>query len=140
MIICLTSALFANAADTEENETSGRVKIALIDTGVSDSRGMMDADNPLNTNGGNQNFKPYHMEAAGFNTDQASAEEKTQTFAFTNGAYTGNIYNASGSDGLNGNALNVTFGAGAQYSGAIASTAAIHVTYDGSVLIKENGG
>ncbi len=47
MIICLTSALFANAADTEENETSGRVKIALIDTGVSDSRGMMDADRLL---------------------------------------------------------------------------------------------
>ena len=39
-----------------------------------------------------------------------------------------------------GNALNVTFGQGAQYSGAIASTAAIHVTYDGSVLVKENGG
>ena len=64
----------------------------------------------------------------------------TDSTIHTNGAYTGNIYNASGSDGLNGNALNVTFGAGAQYSGAIASTAAIHVTYDGSVRIKENGG
>lgn len=71
---------------------------------------------------------------------QATADGTVQTFTFTNGAYTGNIYNASGSDGLNGNALNVTFGEGAQYSGAIASTSAIHVTYDGSVLVKENGG
>ena len=45
-----------------------------------------------------------------------------------------------GSDGLNGSALNVLFGAGADYSGAIASTAAIHVTYDGSAWIKENVG
>ena len=97
-------------------------------------------DDPLNTNGGSQNFKPYHTETEGFNTDQASADGIAQTFSFTNGEYTGNIYNASGSDGLNGNALNVTFGTGAQYSGAIASTAAIHVTFDGSALIKENGG
>ena len=63
-----------------------------------------------------------------------------QTFTFTNGDYTGNIYNASGSDGLEGNTLNVTFGEGTTYSGAIASTAAIHVTYEGSQAVKENGG
>ena len=63
-----------------------------------------------------------------------------QTFSFTNGEYAGNIYNASGSDGLNGSALYVTFGEGAEYSGAAASTAAIHVTYDGSAAVKENGG
>lgn len=63
-----------------------------------------------------------------------------QTFTFTNGDYTGNIYNASGSDGLEGNTLNVTFGEGTTYSGAIASTAAIHVTYDGSQAVKANGG
>ena len=120
--------------------TNGGVLIQLMDNDDATNGGMMSADDPLNTNGGTQNFKPYHTEEAGFNTAQASAEEKAQTFAFTNGAYTGNIYNASGSDGLNGNALNVTFGAGAQYSGAIASTSAIHVTYDGSVWIKENGG
>ncbi|MCF0133431.1 MAG: hypothetical protein HUJ72_06155, partial [Blautia sp.] len=59
--------------------------------------------------------------------------------------YSGNIYNASGSDAsihgaLNGSALNVTFGANTTYSGAAASTAAIHVTYEGAVKIKENGG
>ena len=120
--------------------TNGGVLIQLMDNDDATNGGMMSADDPLNTNGGTQNFKPYHTEEAGFNTAQASVEKKAQTFAFTNGAYTGNIYNASGSDGLNGNALNVTFGAGAQYSGAIASTSAIHVTYDGSVWIKENGG
>ena len=120
--------------------TNGGVLIQVMDNDDATNGGMMSTDDPLNTNGGSQNFKPYHTETAGFNTNQASADDNVQTFSFTNGAYTGNIYNASGSDGLNGNALNVTFGAGAQYSGAIASTAAIHVTYDGSVMVKENGG
>ena len=120
--------------------TNGGVLIQVMDNDDATNGGMMSTDDPLNTNGGSQNFMPYHMEAAGFNADQASTDGMVQTFTFTNGAYTGNIYNASGSDGLNGNALNVTFGAGAQYSGAIASTAAIHVTYDGSVWIRENGG
>ena len=102
--------------------------------------GMMDADDPENTNGGSQNFKPYHTEDAGFNTDAASADSTVQTFTFTGGSYTGNIYNASGSDGLEGTTLNVTFGEGAEYTGAIASTSAIHVTYDGSVAVKESGG
>lgn len=120
--------------------TNGGVLIQVMDNDDATNGGMMSMDDPLNTNGGSQNFKPYHTEEAGFNTDQASADGAVQAFAFTNGAYTGNIYNASGSDGLNGNALNVTFGAGSQYSGAIASTSAIHVTYDGSVWIKKNGG
>ena len=102
--------------------------------------GMVDADDPENTNGGSQNFKPYHTEAAGFNTGLATAGNTEQTFTFTSGDYTGNIYNASGSDGLAGTTLNVTFGEGANCSGAIASTAAIHVTYDGSVAVKANGG
>ena len=101
---------------------------------------MMDADDPENTNGGSQNFKPYHTEDAGFNTDAASADSTVQTFTFTGGNYTGNIYNASGSDGLEGTTLNVTFGEGTEYTGAIASTSAIHVTYDGSVAVKESGG
>ena len=120
--------------------TNGGVLIQVMDNDDATNGGMMSGDDPLNTNGGSQNFKPYHTETVGFNTDQASADGTVQTFTFTNGEYTGNIYNASGSDGLNGNSLNATFGAGAQYSGAIASTSAIHVTYDGSVLVKENGG
>lgn len=100
---------------------------------------MMAADDPMNTNGGVQNFKPYHQEAAGFNTAPAGVDSSVQTFTFTNGAYTGSIYNGSGSDTLNGSALNVTFGAGAQYTGAAASTAAIHTTYDGAALVKQNG-
>jgi len=120
--------------------TNDGVLIQVMDNDDATNGGMMSADDPLNTNGGSQNFKPYHTETVGFNTDQASADGTVQTFTFTNGEYTGNIYNASGSDGLNGNSLNATFGAGAQYSGAIASTSAIHVTYDGSVLVKENGG
>ncbi len=120
--------------------TNGGVLIQVMDNDDATNGGMMSTDDPLNTNGGSQNFKPYHTESAGFNTDQASADGAVQTFTFTNGTYSGSIYNASGSDGLNGNALNVTFGAGAHYSGAAASTSAIHVTYDGSVLVEENGG
>ena len=120
--------------------TNGGVLIQVMDNDDTTNGGMMDADDPENTNGGSQNFKPYHTEDAGFNTDAASAGSTAQTFAFTNGTYTGNIYNASGSDGLEGTALNVTFGIGAEYSGAIAATSAIHVTYDGSVALKANGG
>ena len=120
--------------------TNGGVMIQVMDNDDATNGGMMDADDLENTNGGSQNFKPYHTEDAGFNTDAASASGTVQTFTFTNGDYTGNIYNASGSDGLEGNTLNVNFGEGATYSGAIASTAAIHVTYDGSQAVKANGG
>ena len=120
--------------------TNGGVLIQVMDNDDATNGGMMSTDDPLNTDGGSQNFKPYHTEEAGFNTSEASSDSTVQQFAFTNGSYTGNIYNASGSDGLNGNTLNVTFGTGSQYSGAIASTSAIHVTYDGSVMVKENGG
>ncbi|MBQ6120735.1 MAG: hypothetical protein IJI59_03220, partial [Clostridia bacterium] len=116
--------------------SNGGVLIQVMDNDDTTNGGMMDADDPENTNGGSQNFKPYHTEDAGFNTDAASAGSTAQTFAFTNGTYTGNIYNASGSDGLEGTALNVTFGIGAEYTGAIASTSAIHVTYDGSAAVK----
>ncbi|MBQ6123582.1 MAG: hypothetical protein IJI59_17855, partial [Clostridia bacterium] len=120
--------------------TNGGVMIQVMDNDDATNGGMMDADDPENTNGGSQNFKPYHTEDAGFNTDAASAGSTVQTFTFTGGNYTGNIYNASGSDGLEGTALNVTFGEGTEYSGAIAATSAIHVTYEGSVAVKENGG
>ena len=120
--------------------TNGGVLIQVMDNDDATNGGMMDADDPENTNGGSQNFKPIHTEDAGFVTSEAAASGVTQTFAFTNGDYTGNIYNASGSDGLEGNALNVTFGEGARYTGAIASTAAIHVTWDGSRAVKESGG
>ena len=120
--------------------TNSGVLIQVMDNDDTTNGGMMDADDPENTNGGSQNFKPYHTEDAGFNTDAASAGSTAQTFTFTNGEYTGNIYNASGSDGLEGTTLNVTFGEGADYSGAIACTSAIHVTYEGSVAVKDNGG
>ncbi len=120
--------------------TNGGVLIQVMDNDDATNGGMMDADDPENTNGGSQNFKAYHTEDAGFNTTAAMAGNTDQTFTFTNGTYTGNIYNASGSDGLEGSTLNVTFGEGANYSGAIASTSAIHVTYEGSQAVKANGG
>ena len=120
--------------------TNGGVLIQVMDNDDATNGGMMDADDPENTNGGSQNFKPYHTEEAGFDTSEATAGNTAQTFAFTDGDYTGNIYNASGSDGLEGSALNVTFGEGASYTGAIASTAAIHVTFEGSQAVKANGG
>ena len=119
--------------------TNGGVLIQVMDNDDATNGGMMSATDPANTNGGMQNFKPYHQEAAGFNTAPAGVDSSVQTFTFTNGAYTGNIYNGSGSDTLNGSALYVTFGAGAQYTGAAASTAAIHVTYEGAELVKRNG-
>ena len=120
--------------------TNGGVLIQVMDNDDTTNGGMMDADDSENTNGGSQNFKPYHTEDAGFNTDAASAGSTAQAFTFTNGEYTGSIYNASGSDGLEGTTLNVTFGEGADYSGAIACTSAIHVTYEGSVAVNDNGG
>ena len=120
--------------------TNGGVLIQVMDNDDATTGGMMSATDPMNTNGGAQNFLPYHTEDAGFNVSQAKADATQQVFTFTNGSYAGNIYNGSGSDGLNANALNVTFGAGAEYTGAIASTSAIHVTYDGSAAVKANGG
>jgi len=126
--------------------TNGGVLIQVMDNDDASNGGMMSTDDERNTNGGSQNFIPEHTENAGFNTSAATADGTVQTFTFTNGEYSGNIYNASGSDqstatgALSASTLDVTFGNGAKYSGAIASTAAIHVTYEGSVLIKENGG
>ncbi len=120
--------------------SNGGVLIQVMDNDDATNGGMMSTDDPLNTNGGSQNFIPYHTEEAGFITSEASGDSKVQQFMFTNGTYTGNIYNASGSDGLSGNTLNVTFGVGSQYIGAVASTAAIHVTYDGSQKVRESGG
>ena len=120
--------------------TNGGVLIQVMDSDDATNGGMMSKDDPENTNGGMMNFKPRHTEEAGFDTSEAAAGGTVQTFTFTNGSYTGNIYNASGSDGLEGTTVSVTFGDGANYSGAIASTSAIHVTYEGSWAVKENGG
>ena len=131
----------ATTATADSAEISnGGVLIQVMDNDDATNGGMMATDDPLNTNGGNQNFIPYHTEESGFRTGAAGTDSAVQTFTFTNGAYTGNIYNASGSDGLNASALEVTFGQGAEYSGAIASTAAIHVTYEGSAAVKARGG
>lgn len=119
---------------------NGGVLIQVMDNDDATTGGMMDADDPANTNGGQMNFKPVHEESAGFTTDAAEAAEQVQTFTFTNGTYDGNIYNASGSDGLNGSALDVTLGEGAVLNGAAATTSAIHVSYDGSVALKADGG
>ena len=120
--------------------TNGGVLIQVMDNDDATNGGMMDADDPLNTNGGSQNFRPVHTETAGFDTSEASGDGSVQDFTFTHGDYTGNIYNASGSDGLQGTTLNVAFGEGAVYSGAIACTSAIHTTYEGSVAVKQGGG
>ncbi len=127
---------------TVDNSTikNGGVLIQVMDNDDATTGGMMDADDPANTNGGKMNFKPVHEETAGFTTDAAKAAEQVQTFTFTNGTYDGNIYNASGSDGLDASALNVTLGEGAVLNGAAASTSAIHVTYDGSAALKADGG
>lgn len=119
---------------------NGGVLIQVMDNDDATNGGMMAVDDEANTNGGSQNFIPYHTEKAGFSTETATAGNLTQNFTFTNGEYNGNIYNASGSDGLEGNALNVTLGSGTVLNGAAASTSAIHVTYDGSQKVKENGG
>ena len=120
--------------------TNGGVLIQVMDNDDATNGGMMDPDDELNTNGGSENFKPYHTEEAGFDTSDAQAGETVQTFTFTNGEYNGNIYNASGSNGLEGSELVVTLGEGAVLNGAAAQTSAIHVSYDGSVVVKENGG
>lgn len=119
---------------------NGGVLIQVMDNDDATNGGMMAEDDEANTNGGSQNFIPYHEEAEGFFDGSALTGNSQQNFTFTNGEYNGNIYNASGSDGLEGTVLNVTLGTGAVLNGAAAATSAVHVTYDGSVKVKENGG
>jgi hypothetical protein len=123
-------------------ENGNNVLIQVMDNDDATTGGMMDANDPANTNGGSMNFKQVHTENAGFNTAQAVQGSAEQSFTFTNGTYSGNIYNASGSDqstngSLDGSPLNVTLGKGAVLNSAAASTAAIHVTYDGSNYVKD---
>lgn len=120
--------------------TNGGVLIQVMDNDDETTGGMMDTDDEANTNGGSQNFKPVHTEDAGFDTSEVSAGSSSQDFTFTNGTYSGNIYNASGSDGLNATTLNVSLGAGAQLNGAAAMTSAIHVTCDGKKALRSEGG
>lgn len=125
---------------------NGGVLIQVMDNDDATNGGMMAKDDELNTNGSGMNFIPYHTENAGFNTAaNENTDETVQSFTFTNGDYSGNIYNASGSDNsqygpLAGTTLKVALGTGATLSGAVASTSAIHVTYDGSVAVKAQGG
>lgn len=119
--------------------SNGGVLIQVMDNDDATNGGMMATDDEANTNGGSQNFIPYHDEDAGFNTAAATSDGSAQSFTFTNGSYAGNIYNASGSNGLSGTTLGVTLGAGATLSGAVAQTSAIHVTYDGSQALKDSG-
>ena len=136
------------AATVNVDNTSidnGGVLVQLMDNDDATTGGMMSSDDPLNTNGGSMNFVPVHSENEGFNTAAADAGSATQDFTFTNGDYEGNIYNASGSDAstagsLDASTLNVTLGEGATLEGAAASTAAIHVTYEGSKYIKNKLG
>ena len=128
----------------------------LVKSGSSDEEVTATIDNAVISNGGvliqvmdnddattgttTSGFATTHTESSGFDTSSASSDGSVQSFTFTNGTYTGNIYNASGSDGLDATTLNVTLGTGAVLIGAAASTAAIHVTYDGSQVVKANGG
>ena len=117
------------------------VLVQVMDNDDATTGGMMDSSDPDNTNGGSMNFKNSHNENAGFNTAATESDSSVQKFTFTNGTYTGNLYNASGSDAstvgsLKGTTLDVTIGSGATVNGAIASTAAIHVTKDGSDYVK----
>ncbi len=135
-----------SATVTVDNATinNGGVLIQVMDNDDATNGGMMATDDEQNYNGTGMNFRTQHTENAGFSTASAvSASE--QNFTFTNGTYEGNIYNSSGSDQstmgtLDASTLNVTLGKGATLSGAAASTAAVHVTYAGSVAIKAQGG
>ncbi len=134
------------ATITVDNSTlnNGGMLIQIMDNDDATNGGMLSADDPLNTNGGSMNFIPYHAENEGFNTDPATAPDSEQNVTLTNGDYSGNVYNASGSDNsdygpLPGTVLNLTIGEGATLTGAVASTAAIHVTYEGTQALAENG-
>ncbi|MCD8230834.1 MAG: hypothetical protein LUD14_03260 [Clostridiales bacterium] len=125
--------------------SNGGVLIQVMDNDDATNGGMMSTDDEDNYNGAFMNFRSSHSEYEGFNTEEASNDGSEQNFTFTNGDYEGNVYNASGSDNstmgsLDASTLNLTLGAGATLTGAVASTAAIHVTYDGSQIVKANGG
>ena len=125
--------------------TNGGVLIQIMDNDDATNGGMMGTEDDANTNGGNMNFYPYHAENEGFNTDEAENDGSVQSFTFSNGDYTGNVYNASGSDNSNYGPLDATtlelvIESTATLTGAVASTAAIHVTYEGSQVVLANGG
>ena len=138
----------------EEGESSNTVQSTVTVDGALITNGgvliqVMD-DDDSSTGNETENFKYFittHTEQEGFaDSNSETADGRTQDFTFTNGTYTGNIYNASGSDRSENDAydvattLNVTLGEGAVLEGAVATTTAIHVTYEGSVAIKEAGG
>ncbi len=118
--------------------TNGGVLIQVMD------------DDDSSTGQEEENFKHFvtvHTEQAGFADSNSTVSDlREQNFTFTNGDYTGNIYNASGADRSENDpydvatTLNVTLGENATLTGAAATTTAIHVTYEGSVAIKEAGG
>ncbi len=123
---------------------NGGVLIQVMDNDDATNGGMMDVDDERNLNGNFMNFIPVHEENEGFNTEEAEADGSSQMFVFSNGDYSGNIYNASGSDNsdygpLEATDLRVFFDA-ADYSGAVAQTAAIHVTFEGAEVVKDQGG
>jgi len=125
--------------------SNGGVLIQVMDNDDATNGGMMTTEDEQNYNGSGMNFRTVHTEDAGFSTDEAANGGSEQNFTFTNGDYTGNVYNASGSDqstegSLDASTLNLTLGAGATLTGAVASTSAIHVTYAGSQIVLANGG
>ncbi|MCD8132282.1 MAG: hypothetical protein LUE19_00275, partial [Clostridiales bacterium] len=125
--------------------SNGGVLIQVMDNDDATNGGMMTTEDEQNYNGSGMNFRTVHTENEGFSTDEAANGGSEQNFTFTNGDYTGNVYNASGSDqstegSLDASTLNLTLGAGATLTGAVASTSAIHVTYAGSRIVLANGG
>ncbi|MCD7844791.1 MAG: hypothetical protein LUG57_02880 [Oscillospiraceae bacterium] len=118
--------------------TNGGVLIQVMD------------DDDSSTGQEEENFKHFvtvHTEQAGFaDVNSTVSDLREQNFTFTNGDYTGNIYNSSGSDRSENDpydvatTLNITLGENATLIGAAAATTAIHVTYEGSLAVKENGG
>ena len=123
---------------------NGGVLVQVMDNDDATTGGMMGADDPRNINGGSMNFIPEHKEAQGFTLDAGADNDGTvQTFTFSHGTYEGCVYNASGSDAavaasrLAPTTLRLVLRAGATLKGAVASTAAIHVTYDGSVEVRD---
>jgi len=117
---------------------NGGVLIQVMDNDDATNGGMMSENDELNTNKRSQNFIPYHEEASGFNLDSSKNDGTNQTFNFLNGIYNGNIYNASGSNGLNATTLNINLKEDCTLNSAISKTSAIHINYDGDQELNKN--
>ncbi|KAH3757188.1 hypothetical protein Pelo_11009 [Pelomyxa schiedti] len=81
-------------------------------------------------------FNTFHSEAAGWPAPTSAGSDNKASLTLDAVTVTGDIYHGAGYYGQKAPSLEVTLSNGATLNAAIAATATIHVTYEGSLAIK----